>query len=324
MADPIDENVFGKELAAAFEADEVAAQPPVAPVAPVEPVTPPADPAAPKVEEPKNDPAAPVETPKVEEPVAPADPAEPPKEDPAAPEAPKTEEQPTEPKPLTQADLTEAIRKIQTDERISSQDISTAIKDVTEAYYPDGLSNVLIDQTTQKELRTPQDVVDAARASGDEMSMEAAAQWLLNEQFKLDNSISDIKKGVERIAETTINFKRDSLAVLQKYAPLFEKYPQIQAKVHDKLMKQVKADLTKNVILSAPDVMEYYDDYLEPYQQAYEFSTHQPATNPVAPVEPPKPTPTAADRMDEGGDGGASPVDDPNDFAQQVAKELSY
>jgi hypothetical protein len=35
-------------------------------------------------------------------------------------------------------------------------------------------------------------------------------------------------------------------------------------------MKQVKADKEKGVILSAPDVMEHYDDYLEPYQQAYE------------------------------------------------------
>jgi hypothetical protein len=56
-----------------------------------------------------------------------------------------------------------------------------------------------------------------------------------------------------------------------------------------------------------------------------------PATNPVppapgtpgAPATPPAPTPGVDDRLDEGGDGGASPVDDPNDFAQQVTKELT-
>jgi hypothetical protein len=67
--------------------------------------------------------------------------------------------------------------------------------------------------------------------------------------------------------------------------------------------------------------MEHYDDYLEPYQQAFEYSFKQPATNSTDP-EPPKPT--AEDRMDISGDGGASDdSDDPNDFAQQVSKQLA-
>ena len=91
------------------------------------------------------------------------------------------------------------------------------------------------------------------------------------------------------------------------------------------MMRQVKADEKKGVILQAPDVMDLYDTYLEPYQKAYEFATQQPATNPVNPQQPaaPAPTPSINDRLDEGGDGGQSPVDDPEDFAQQVEKELS-
>ena len=76
--------------------------------------------------------------------------------------------------------------------------------------------------------------------------------------------------------------------------------------------------------------MEFYDDYLEPYQQAYEFSTKQSATNPVTPPADPAapvapPTPGLNDRLDENGDGGsgAGEVDNPNDFAQQVKKELA-
>jgi hypothetical protein len=265
----------------------------------------------------QEDPATPGEDDKKEEPVAPAedDPANP--QDPAASNQPET---PAEPKPLTEEGVLRILQQARQEERASTNEMQNATKDVMDAYYPEGLSNVLVDQSTGKELRTPQDVVDAA---GGDMSMEAAAQWLMNEQYKLDSNIAKIKEDAAKIAETTVNFKRDSIAVLNKYSTLFKAYPQLQTKAFDLMMKQVKADETKGVILQAPDVMDLYDTYLEPYKLAYEYSTQQPATNPVAPATPPAPTPGLADRMDEGGDAGASPVDDPNDFAQQVTKELT-
>ena len=234
-----------------------------------------------------------------------------------APETPPAQEQP---KPLTRDDVTSIIQNIRTDERTTAKELETTTNEVLEAYYPEGLSNVLVDQNTGKELRTPQDVIEA---TGGSMSMEDATQWLMNEQYKLDQEVSRIKGDAQKVAETTINFKRDSIAALQKYEPLFKWQPTLQAKVWDQLKKQVKADVEKGVILSAPDVMEHYDFYLEPYQKAYEFSQGQPATNPNPPApEPPKPS--AEDRLDENGDGGASTkVNDPNDFAQQVSNELS-
>lgn len=291
----------------------------------------------------KNDKPTPEETPE-KTPEAPESPADPkkaeeekdkPTEAPAGteennkpeekkPEPPKGSETPPEtapveePKPLTKDDVTSIIRNIQTEERTSTRELESTTDEVLEAYYPDGLSNTLIDQTTGKELKTPQDVVDV---SDGQMTIEQATQWLMNEQYKLDQSVSQIKNDAKKIAETTISFKRDSVLALQKYEPLFKAYPQLQEKVFNKLMKQVKADTEKGVILSAPDVMEHYDDYLEPYQQAYEFSTQQSATNPTAKPEPPKPG--TDDRMDISGDGGTTAPDDPNDFAQQVSKELS-
>ena len=92
------------------------------------------------------------------------------------------------------------------------------------------------------------------------------------------------------------------------------------------MMQQVQADTEKSVIIKAPDVMDLYDTYLEPYQQAFEYSTQQSATNPTAPTTPPPAhKPTQEDRLDEpaGGDGGVTSVDDPTDFAQQVTKELA-
>lgn len=232
-------------------------------------------------------------------------------------------DEPTEPEPqpaLTKADLEETVKGIINNERNSAKESESATQDVLDAYYPDGLSNTLVDESTGKELRTPQDVVDA---SGGEMSMDQATQWLQNEQFKLDQQIKGIREDARKIAETTTSFKRDAVAAVEKYEPLFKAYPHLQKKVFDKLMKYVEADQEKGVILKAPDVMEHYDDYLEPYQLAFEHGRQQSATQPTTPPPAPEPPkPTAEDRMDISGDGGGTPVNDPNDFAQQVTKEL--
>ena len=298
---------FGEEKPEVTPAVEV---PVVVPAPVVEPV-----------EEPKKD-ETPVVEPVKEEVVTPP----PVNEEPAKKEVEpvKTEEPATEPEvptALTKDDVTSIINNIRTEERTSAKELENTTKEVMDAYYPDGLSNVLVDQASGKELRTPQDVVDA---SNDTMSTEDAAQWLINEQFKLDQDVARIKGDAAKIAETTVNFKRDSITAVQKYAPLFKQYPHLQAKVWDKLMKQVKIDKEKGVVLNAPDVTEHYDDYLEPYQLAYEHSNGTPATNPVvAPPAPVVPVPGAEDRMDVSGDAGPAPVNDPNDFAQQVTKALA-
>jgi hypothetical protein len=244
------------------------------------------------------------------------------KKEPEQPTPPETPPAPEEPKPLTLDDIKSVINDVRTEERVSSQALETTTKEVLEAYYPDGLSNTLVDENG-KELKTPQDVVDATNG---EMTTEQAAQWLMNEQYKLDQQVASIKDKAKEIAETTLNFKRDAIAAVQKYEPLFAAYEKqgLQKKVFDIMMKQVKADTEKNVILSAPDVMDLYDTFLEPYRLAYEHSQQQPATNPNTPPNTPPPaTPGAEDRLDEGGDGGSTPPDDPNDFAQQVSKELA-
>lgn len=276
------------------------------------------DPATPQTDAPNDDKPNDA-TPEVE-PKDDDQPVTPPKDD-APSEQPKDDDQqPPEPAPLTKDDITSIIRDIQVQERSTGKELDNTTNEVLEAYYPEGLSNVLIDESTGKPLRTPQDVVDA---TGGSMDIEQAQQWLMSKQYELDTEIEKIKSDARRIAETTINFKRDSIAVLEKYEGLFKWQPSLQKKVFDKLMQQVKADNDKGVILSSPDVMDHYDFYLEPYQKAYEFS-QQSASNsqPTQPPAPPKPN--ADDRLDDGGDGGSSSeVDDPNDFAQQVKKELA-
>ncbi len=240
--------------------------------------------------------------------------------EPKPPETPEAPSPPEPAQPLTKDDVTAIISNLRSEERNSGREVETTTQEVLEAYYPEGLSNTLIDEKSGKELKTPADVV---AASGDSMTIEDAAQWLMNEQYKLDQQVNNIKNQAKEIAETTVNFKRDAVAAVQKYEPLFKAYPYLQQKVYDKLMKQVKVDKDKNVVLSAPDVLEHYDDYLEPYQQAFEFANNKPATNPTAPTTPEPPKPTAEDRMDVAGDGGVTKPNDPNDFAQQVSKELA-
>lgn len=326
----IEEDNLTKSMEEAFadDATPAPATPPVVPAAEppaTPPVTPPAEPPKEEpesAEEPKKD-EKPVETPKETPPAPAADEKKPeegakPPETPAAPATPETP--PETPQPLTKDDVKSVVSDLLNTERSSGKELETTTQEVIEAYYPDGLSNVLIDEGSGKKLITPQDVVDA---SDGQMSTEDAAQWLMNEQYKLDTQVAKIKDDAKTIAETTVSFKRDAITALQKYEPLFKAYPVLQQKVFDKLMKQVKVDKDKGVILSAPDVIEHYDDYLEPYQQAFEYGKGKSATNPTPSPggEPPKPT--AEDRMDEGGDGGATPPDDPNDFAQQVTKELA-
>ena len=276
-------------------------------------------PVDPPKEDPKDDKK---EEPPKETPVVATSPASPedkkPEEGAKPPETPETP--PETPQPLTKDDVTSIIRDLQVNERTSGKELETTTQEVLEAYYPEGLSNTLVDEKSGKELRTPADVVEA---SGGTMSTEEAAQWLMNEQFKLDQQVASIKNQAKEIAETTVNFKRDSMLVLQKYEPLFKWQPTLQKKAFDLMMKQVKVDEKRGVILSAPDVMDLYDTYLEPYQQAYVFANNQSPTTPTAPTTPPQPKPTAEDRMDISGDGGPAPVDDPNDFAQQVTKELA-
>lgn len=326
MSDISTEDDFTKELEEAFAADDTVVEDKPTPAA--DDNTPAPDvPKADEEEPKKDDPANPADPNAKEDPATPpAGDEEPPKEDPAKPkdpEAPTEPETPPAAEPLTEDGIRKLMQELRTEERNSITEISDATNEVMEAYYPEGISNVLIDQSSGKELKTPQDVVDA---SGGDMSMEAAAQWLMNEQYKLDQNIAGIKQQAEKIAETTISFKRDSVAAIEKYAPLFEKYPQVQAKVFKLLKDQTKVDLEKGVVLQAPDVMDLYDTYLEPYQKAYEFATKQSATAPVTtpPAPAPVATPGQSDRMDEGGDGGATTeIDDPNDFAQQVTKELA-
>ena len=301
-----------------FGEDILPVTPPV-----VDPATPSATPPAPEKSKPAEELKKDEEPAKKPEAIPPAPAADEKKSEEGA-EPPKTPEAPPAPpkaqQPLTKDDVKSVVSDLLNTERSSSKELDTTAKEVLDAYYPEGLSNILVDEKSGKELRTPADVV---AASGDTMSTEEAAQWLMNEQYKLDTQVNKIKDDAKQIAETTVNFRRDSMTVLQKYEPLFKAYPAVQKKVFDKLMEQVKVDKDRGVILSAPDVMGHYDFYLEPYQQAFEYATKQSATNPTPPPDGEPPKPDAEDRMDESGDGGITPPNDPNDFAQQVSKELA-
>lgn len=259
-------------------------------------------------EQPKDDP----------EPEKPADPVPDPDPD---PDTLPAEEQPKAPEPLTRDDIRNLVEEIRYEERNAGKDLEAREQDILNTYYPEGLSETLIDKNTGREIKTPADVVEL---SGDTMTTEEASQWLDNEKYRLRQENDQIKQSARQLAETNLNFERGSKAVLQKNAPLFDKYPQLQSKVYNRFMKLVKYDPEKEVILSAPDIEEFYDDYLEPYRLAFEHSQQQSATAPVEqekPAEPPKPT--AEDRLDLGGDGGAGGGDgeaDPNDPMDSLNK----
>ena len=233
----------------------------------------------------------------------------------------REEEQETPPKPLTIDDVRTAISDMRNDERTSAKELDTLTDEVLKQYYPDGLSNVLVDSATGKELRSPQDVVDV---SGGTMSVEEAQQWLLNEQYKLDTNIAKIKDDARNLAETNANFGRGIDRVINKYKAVFEKFPEQQQKIYKQYMKQVTIDDQKNLVLSAPDVEDFYDFAMEPYVLAYANMQAQQTTIPPAEDKPkiPESKPSIKDRLDESGDGGSTGREaDPNN-ADESLKEL--
>lgn len=232
-----------------------------------------------------------------------------PAETPAADEGKPAEvpEKPETPAPLTAEQVREIMSEVRTEERNSGKQLEQTEAEILKAYYPDGLTNTLIDKSTGREIKTPQDVVEL---SNGQMTTEEAAQWLVNEQFRLDRENAEIRRSARELAETNINFERGSKTVLQRYGEtVFKEYPHLQERVYKQYMNLVKYDADKGVILSAPDIEEFYDTMLEPYRLAYEYKTRQSAVAPTEPApeqkpaEPPKPT--ADDRMDISGDSGS-------------------
>lgn len=227
----------------------------------------------------------------------------------------------TDSKPLTIEDIRSAISDMRNDERTSAKEIDTLTDDVLKQYYPDGLSNVLVDSATGKELRSPQDVVDV---SGGTMSIEEASQWLMNEQYKLDQNIAKIKDDARNLAEVNANFSKGIDRVLNKYKNIFEKFPEQQQKIYKQYMKQVAVDNQKDLILSAPDIEEFYDFAMEPYVLAYGNMQAQQQSAPPPEDKPkiPDSKPSIKDRLDESGDGGSTGREaDPNN-ADESLKEL--
>lgn len=243
-------------------------------------------------------------------------------EEPKPDDSGDVEDEPQEtPAPLTRDDIFSAISDMRNSERTSAKALDDLTDDILKQYYPDGLSNVLVDQQSGKELRSPQDVVDA---SGGSMTIEEATQWLMNEQYKLDQDINRIKDDARNLAETNANFTDGIQRVLDKYKDVFAKFPDQQQKIYKQYMKQVKMDDKKDLVLSAPDIEEFYDFAMEPYMLAYgNLQANQPPPEPTN--EPPKipdSKPSVNDRLDESGDGGGGKYEaDPNN-ADESLKEL--
>lgn len=235
---------------------------------------------------------------------------------------PQGEEKPEErPAPLTKQDIQEAIRDFRDTERNSTKQLDELTTEVLTKYYPEGLSSVLVDEKSGKELRTPADVVEV---TGGSMSTEEAAQWLMNEQFKLDRQVTEIKDQARQLAETNANFDTGVASVLEKYKDVFAKFPQQQNKIYKAYMKQVKMD--KDLVLSAPDIEEFYDLVMEPYVLAYgntqlQGAPVQPTSQPTPPVQIPNAPPSIENRLDETGDGGGVNNEaDPNNPDESLNK----
>lgn len=237
-----------------------------------------------------------------------------------------TQEQAQSPAPITKEDVKDIIQNIRSEERDSSKELDSLTDEVMSTYYPEGLSNVLVDERTGKELRTPNDVIEAF---GGDMSVEEAQKWLLNEQYKLDRSIVEIKDQARELAQVNSNFRSGIKRVIDKYENVFKAYPEVQQRVYEGYMAQVKMhEQNKDIVLSAPDIEDFYSLVMQPYELAYAHaqsqSLAQQAPQAQTPTIPDAPKPSYRDRLDEGGDAGSNVGDkavDMND-AQEALDDL--
>lgn len=247
------------------------------------------------------------------------------------PEVKPEEKKEETPPPLTKEDIQAAFREARESDRASAKELDELTNEVISKYYPEGLSNVLIDDKTGKELKTPQDVVDA---SDGKLSIEEASRWLMNEQYRVDQNIKKIKDDARNIAETNANFHTGIERVLAKYEPVFKAFEKqgIQEKLYKAYMKQVKMDDKNDLVLSAPDIEEFYDLVMEPYLLAYGNMQARQTSSPSPSEKPPeapqeKPSipdskPSIEDRLDETGDGGVGSdrEADPNNADESLNK----
>lgn len=247
----------------------------------------------------------------------------PPETPPAEPETPPEtlpETPPVEaPKPVTADEIRHIFSEMRNAEQATIKDIQTLTDEIVELYYPQGIPTAVTDENG-KEYKTPQDVVDAVAASGGEISIEDASQWLMNEQFKLDQQIKEIKQSATTVAEANANFRNGGIRVMQKYKDIFDRVPGLQQKAYKNYMRTVKVDDDKGIILNAPDIEEHYAEFLEPYVLALQSEQQSQPSSPPAAETPkiPDAKQTVDDRLDETGDGGIGANDkddeaDPND-----------
>lgn len=248
-------------------------------------------------DKPVDTPEPPAEEPK-DEPADADKPVDEPKQDLEPPVEPLKEE----PKGITLDDIKTVINEVRDTERDSFKSVQSLKEEILSVYLPDGMPKVVTDEDGN-EFHTPQDVIKWAEKQGEEVSYEQAHQWLMNEEYKLQKKAREWEDNAQQLAEVNANFRNGGVRVLEQYGNLFDKKPGLQQKVYKNYMKAVKWDEEKGIILSAPDIEEYYADYLEPYLAVHSEELSQaPAVTPP-PVEEPK-GPTIEDRMDEDGDGG--------------------
>lgn len=70
------------------------------------------------------------------------------------------------------------MAEVRDQERNSAKVLDEAEKEVLNVYYPQGLSNTLVDEETGKEIKSPQDVVDLSKWHHDNRgSNSVATEW---------------------------------------------------------------------------------------------------------------------------------------------------
>lgn len=102
--------------------------------------------------------------------------------------------------------------------------------------------------------------------TGQPFTEEEAAIWLMQAQRNLDTKLRETDQQVDEIAETNLNLKEESDAVLNKYGELLKSMPELQQQVWEQYERTLVKDEKTGIIQKAPVSLEaFYNTTLAPY-----------------------------------------------------------
>jgi hypothetical protein len=248
------------------------------------------------------------------------------------------------------ADKTDAKEEPKTDTRTARQvnreaakEVETIAADVREKVFvktqavngvdkqyvegPDKAKYVIVDgkpslaDTDLDPIRSIEDVMKLLNPiTGEGFTEEAAAQWLLSAQQKMNQNLANMDKQIDQIANVNVDMKDQADSINYQYGELLKEMPELRDQLWLEYSNTLVKDPTSGIVTGMPVSLErFYEIALQPYVKLAQSleAQEQAKTEAEKAQADAKKTRTRADRSDIYGRGK---IDDMDDEEKEWAK----